>query len=557
MSKPLPKAAELSDRELCEPLERYAERVRLILVRRRCQEGPQHLLAEITAFSPDQQDEFRFNMFEPSRPWFWQRELVDEIMGNGATLILKARQLGATWVVAAVALWYMLYRPGSYCLLFSYTEAEAKEIIARVWTMYQSLPELLRRHVQVVTPERTEEPSEWIRVRHANGHLARIRALPATKKHGRGANATMIAMDECAHQDYAKQIYTSSNPAIARGGKLVIVSTANGVGNVEKEEGNWFYILWATRKQRQLHFRFLPWNLHPERDRDWYERVAMRLPEQQRNQEYPLNENDAFILSGSLFFDRPALAYYAGKIARPEVRCQFVPSSMMSAQLLASEEGMIQVFERPRAEGHYLIGSDTATGTGDDFSSAHLLDRDTGQICATVWGKVDAPRWAEQLHYLGRWYNDATIGVELGGGYGDAVVISLRDGGVGRPPYRNLYRHKLETKRGAERNERYGFPITAGSRKQILDNLQFMLMQRQFQWIDGDTLGECGSFAYATTNPSPRAQEGMNDDRVLSLALTCELYRQTGARPGRVLAIERKRKTQRVYEPPGVKVGAT
>jgi hypothetical protein len=136
-------------------------------------------------------------------------------------------------------------------------------------------------------------------------------------------------------------------------------------------------------------------------------------------------------------------------------------------------------------------------------------------------------------------------------------VISLRDGGIGRPPYRNLYRHRLETKRGSTRSERYGFPITAGSRKSILDNLQFMLIQRQFQWIDNETLSELGAFVYADTNPSPRAQDGMNDDRVLSLALACELYRQKGGRPGRWLVVERKRKLQRQYEPPGVKAGAT
>jgi hypothetical protein len=538
-------------------LEDLRERVRLTIVRKRCQEGPQHLISEITAFSPDQQDEFSFNMFEPSKPWFWQRNLVDEIMSNGALLVLKARQLGATWVAAAVALWYLLYRPGSYCILFSYTEAEAKEIIARVWTMYMSLPEMLRAHVQVVTPERSEEPSEWIRVRHANGLLSRIRALPATKKHGRGANASLIVMDECAYQDYAKQIYTSANPAVARGGKLVIISTANGVGNVEREEGNWFYILYATRAQRKLAFRFLPWNLHPERDHDWYEQVAMRLPEQQRNQEYPLNEADAFILSGALFFDRQALAYYASKVSAPQVRCQFFPTSMMTAQLLATDEGMIKVYEHPRPGASYVIGSDTSTGSGDDYSSAHVLDRDTGQIAATLWGLVDAPRWAEQLHYLGRWYHDAEIGVELGGGYGDAVIIALRDGGVGRPPYKRLYRHKAGTKRDAQKMERYGFPISAGSRKQILDGLQSAFMQRHWQWIDSDTLSECGSFAYAPTNPSPRAQEGLNDDRVLSLALAFELYRQKGGRPGRVLQIERKRKRSRPYEPPGVKAGAS
>lgn len=540
-----------------EALPALTEKVRLGLVRKRCERSPEHLLAEITAFSPDQQDEFRFNMFDPEADWFWQRELVDEIMTHGATLILKARQLGATWVVAAVSLWYLLYRPGSYCILFSYTEAEAKEIIARVWTMFMSLPEPLRAHVQVVTPERSEEPSEWLRVRHSNLLLSRIRALPATKKHGRGANASLIVMDEAAYQDYAKQIYSSANPAIAHGGKLVIVSTANGVGNPEREEGNWFYVLYATRQQRRLHFRFLPWNLHPGRGRDWYERVAMRLPEQQRNQEYPLNETDAFILSGALFFDRPALAYYASKVADPLSRCQFFPSSMMTAQLISTDEGMIRVFELPREGAKYVLGSDTSTGSGDDYSSAHVLDRETGQLVATCWGRVEAPRWAEQLHYLGRWFNDAQIGVELGGGYGDAVVISLRDGGVGRPPYRQLYRHRPETKRGAPRTERYGFPISAGSRKQILDNLSFTLVQRGFQWIDQDTLDELGHFAYATTNPSPRAQEGMNDDRVMSLALTCELFRQLGGRPGRALSIERKRRQRRDYEPPGVKAGVT
>ena len=531
------------------------EKIRQEIVRRRCPEGPEWLLAEITAFSPDQQDEFRFNMFDPDAPWFWQRELVDEIMSHGATMILKARQLGATWVVAAISLWYLLFRPGSYCILFSYTEAEAKEIIARVWTMYLSLPEVLRSHVQVVTPERSEEPSEWIRVRHPGGLLSRIRALPATKKHGRGANASLIVMDEAAYQDYCREIYTSANPAIARGGKLVLVSTANGVGNVQNEEGNWFYILYATQRQRRLHFKFLPWNLHPERDDDWYQRVAMRLPEQQRNQEYPLNEKDAFILSGALFFDRPALAYYAAKVVDPLFRCQFFTSSPMTAQLMRTDEGMIWVYELPRENAKYVLGVDTSTGSGADFSSGHVMDQETGQIVAHVWGLVAMPLLAEQLHYLGRWYNDALIGIELGGGYGDALVISLRDGGVGRPPYKNIYRHRAETKRGSLRSERYGFPITAGSRKQILDNLSFALITRQFQWMDNDTLGEMGSFAYANTNPSPRAQEGMNDDRVLSLALTEELYRQRGGRPGRVLQTERRRALRREYEPPGVKAG--
>jgi hypothetical protein len=36
----------------------------------------------------------------------------------------------------------------------------------------------------------------------------------------------------------------------------------------------------------------------------------MKLDEVERNQSYPRNENDAFMLSGALFFDRDALAWY-------------------------------------------------------------------------------------------------------------------------------------------------------------------------------------------------------------------------------------------------------
>jgi hypothetical protein len=73
----------LPSSEVGRALEDLTEKVRLELVRRRCERGPHFLLAEITAFSPDQQDEFRFNMFDPGEGWFWQRELVDRSWRTG------------------------------------------------------------------------------------------------------------------------------------------------------------------------------------------------------------------------------------------------------------------------------------------------------------------------------------------------------------------------------------------------------------------------------------------------------------------------------------------
>jgi hypothetical protein len=61
-------------------------------------------------------------------------------------------------------------------------EEEAKKLVTRAWLMFNSLPLSLRDHVEVLTPKRAEEPSEWIKVRHketrassARSRLSRLR----------------------------------------------------------------------------------------------------------------------------------------------------------------------------------------------------------------------------------------------------------------------------------------------------------------------------------------------------------------------------------------------
>ena len=74
-----------------------------------------------------------------------------------------------------------------------------------------------------------------------------------------------------------------------------------------------------------------------------------------------------------------------------------------------------------------------------------MIDLSDMNICAELHGKIDPDLAAEQPHFLGRWYNTARLAVELGGGYGDAIIIPLRDGKKGRKPYPKLYRHRSRT----------------------------------------------------------------------------------------------------------------
>ena len=335
-------------------LARLAEEIRLQLVREAAASDPKALINEIRFYDPSQADAdkvanawIEFRMFPPqdwkapieplsggewefskdgTDDWYWQSLLVEwwHDPEKKKYLILKARQLGVTLLACAYVLWLLIYRPGSNSVAYSYEEGEAKKLVQATWAMYQALPDALKPNVKVLTPTRSEEPAEWIKVQHGDGRISGFQALPATKKHGHGTRVTFAIMDEVARQDHAREIYTAINPATTRGkAKLVMISTAAGVSNLETGVGNYFHWLYHTRREKKLEYRFLPWNLEPTRDEQWYADEAMKLDDVERNQQYPLTEADAFMLSGALYFDVEALTWYRHETQRPLLTGQF------------------------------------------------------------------------------------------------------------------------------------------------------------------------------------------------------------------------------------------
>ncbi len=548
------------------------EELRLAEVREAAKLDSKALIAEINAFDPTTLERFAFTMFPDDNDpfwygdtprgdmgWLWQSEIVDwwNDPNNYKFLILKARQLGITWLAMAQCVWYILYRPGARCVAYSYTEDEAKKLVARAWLMFNSLPEELRNGVEVLSPQRAEEPSEWIKVKHTlpdgSTIISSIQALPATKKAGHGETITFAVMDEVARQDYARQIYTAINPAVSRGtAKLVMISTANGVGNAETGEGNYFHILYTTRKEKGIDFRFLPWNLEPTRDQPWYAREAMALDEVERNQQYPLNENDAFMLSGALYFDSRALQFYRQHSLPPLYSFNFAQDGPRKARQVLLKDGLIDVWEEPRDGAKYAIAADVSTGRATDYTSCDVIDLETGAIVASLYGKVEAPGASIQLHFLGKWYNTAKIAVERQGGYGETLITLLRDGSRGLPPYPNMYRHTDFTSGKKPIAPQYGIPMGPKMRPAIVVGLKQWLSGQQFPWLGTSHVHELGTFVYHTTGTSPAAQDGCNDDRVMSLGIAVEMFRQFGSHPA-------PKKTRGIraggYQPPPMKAG--
>lgn len=472
--------------------------------------------------------------------WEWQGDVIDGWLRDDVSLILKARQLGITWCAAGVALWIMLYIPGMNVFVQSKTEADAADLVDHIWEMFLSLEDKshLRNGVQLETPAKiTTRPHTTIELVHRNGKKSKLVGMASTSGAGHGRTGGFAILDEFSRHAYARQAFKALIPAQGgskrQTGKMVIISTANGI-SIDEESGNYFHYLWANSRERGIKSHFLPWDANPDRDEEWYQRVAMKLPPGDRAEQYPRTPEEAFLLTGSPFFDVESLVYYHKEALAVELmRGMFVPrhEDLSTARFERFDTGAVAVYHKPKPEGKYAMGVDVATGVGKDASCAYVIDLETMQLVAEIHSReLGAQEMAEQIHFLGKWYNWALVAVELGGGYGDTIIHPLRDGSRGRPPYRRLYRHRDTTNLKRPIADRLGFPITQRTRPQIIAQAEEAIRQRAIPEVPTELLGECRTFVHRQTRPSPAAAEGSHDDRVMAFALTLELYRKFGAK---------------------------
>ena len=214
----------------------------------------------------------------PFALWPAQQAVLATLIAQPQTVILKARQLGLSWLVIAYATWLCLHHAYQNVLVFSKDQTSANEMIRRAKGIYNRLKEkpaqLARDNVTLL---------EW-----SNG--SRIQSFAATEDAGSSFTASLTILDEFAKMHYADELYTSVKPTINDGGRIIIVSTAKGLGNA-------FHKLWGAAQKGENSFTpiFLPWTARPTRTPDWYARTAAdAVSDAHHKQEYPATSDEAF-----------------------------------------------------------------------------------------------------------------------------------------------------------------------------------------------------------------------------------------------------------------------
>ncbi len=320
--------------------------------------------------------------------WPAQADTLQTMVASRKLVLLKALQLGISWLSLGYALWRMLFRAPATILLSSLREEESKELLWRLRGMYDRLPDHLRAEAVTHSNE-----TRWIL---SNGS----HTLAFSTRSGRSCTGTLALVDETDFVPELSQFPNAVKPTIDAGGQLFLVSTSDKKRPISTFKNLFRAAVAGTGDYRHI---FLPWWSRPGRDEAWRvavqaEMFAQRGTKDDFYAEYP---------------STPEKALAAEQLDRR------LPYDWLQDCLDTEREPLrdvgppvpgLTVWAAPILGRRYVIGADPAEGNpNSDESAACVLDAVTWAQVAEMVGKIEPSTFAGYLDQVGRFYNGADV----------------------------------------------------------------------------------------------------------------------------------------------------
>jgi hypothetical protein len=420
----------------------------------------------------------------PFRLWPAQIDTLDALHAHRLVVILKARQLGLTWLVLGHALWLVLFHPAATVLLFSRRDDEAVDLLkTRLRGMYDRLPDWLK-----VRSFAVDNDHEW---QFSNG--SRLLAFPTTA--GDSYTATLAIVDEADLVPDLGKLMGAVKPTIDGGGRMVLLSRAD-----KSKPQSVFKKIYASAKQQRTEWMpiFLPWYARPDRNIAWYEAQKADILHRTGSlddlyEQYPATDGEAL---SARALDKRIAPQWLQQCYQERVGLDELPAGAPAIPGL-------EVYVVPQPGRSYVIGADPAEGnpTSDD-SALTAMDRDSGEEAAALAGKFQPAVLAAHADALGRWYNGARILVERNN-HGHAVLLWLKD------------HSRLWCLTGYDGRE--GWLSNSKGKALLYDAAADAFREQQTTLHSFATFAQLASVEGSTL----RAPEGEQDDRADSYALAC------------------------------------
>lgn len=469
-------------------------------------------------------------------------------------IVLKSRQLGFSTMMQAYLLWRTILNPYSGCLTVAHDDKSSGELFGKIEFAYENLPPWLYSELEAAknTAVRGKKLSFG---KPLNSSF--FVDTSGNKNIGRSMTFQRAHLSEVAFWENIEMKMYGLLQALGKrpGTECVLESTANGMGTYHHRlwvracsgESMWvpFFVGWSedadcampapanfklTPEERDLKNKFKLSN-----DQLYWRRITIEDEcggdEELFRQEYPIEPDEAFIVSGNPYFG-PKVIERTMKLTREPVKWGKIellngkPTMIGSHQPDAEVSGGFVDDGTPRERapwwvwkdpipGHpYAIGADIAGGTGKDFSTAHILDLETEEYVATFQGKLDPDEFAYQLRWMGLTYNVALIAPEKNN-EGRHTLLKLQKDLF----YPRIFFHQHVDDWSGGLKHTWGWVTTTKTRPTMLSQLAASLREQTPKLYCERTVKELASFVRVDTVKLAEAAEGANDDMVISAGI--------------------------------------
>ena len=448
----------------------------------KCASDPIHFMKKYCNIQHPQRGRILFQLFP------FQEKVLKLFQDNPYSMVLKARQLGISTLVAGFSLWLMIFHKDKNILCIATKQETAKNMVTKVKFIYENLPSWLK----IEAAENNK-----LNLRLSNG--SQIKATSAASDAGRSEAVSLLIIDEAAFIENIGEIWASAQQTLATGGGCIALSTPYGTGN-------WFHQTWVRAENKGNDFLpiRLPWMVHPERDQAWRDRQDELLGDPR----LAAQECDCdFSTSGDIVFYPEYIEFYEKTYIKDPLERRGVDRNLW-------------VWEPCDYSRTYMVVADVARGDGKDFSAFHIIDVENNVQVAEYRGQLGTKEYGHLLVGIATEYNNALLVVE-NASIGWSTIQTIIDRG-----YTNFY---YSPKSGEVRADSYfeeymdtsrmtpGFTMSSRTRPMVVSKFRESISDKGVTIQSKRLIDEMKTFIWR--NGRPEAQQGYNDDLIMSFAI--------------------------------------
>ena len=420
----------------------------------------------------------------------FQEKTLTALVNHDFNIILKSRQMGISTLTAAYSLWLMVFHKDKNVLCISINQETSKEIVTRVRFANDNLPSWLKVK---------EQEDNRLSLRLTNG--SQIKAVSSAGTSGRSSALSLLIIDEAAFIDNIAEIWLSAQYTLSTGGRAIMLSTPNGVGN-------FFHQTWikAEAKENEFNTIRLPWHLHPERDQSWRDKQTELSGVKGAAQECDCD----FATTGNGIVDAATIDFYKQSKVKDPIEMRGIDHGYW-------------IWEYPDYSRNYIVSADVARGDGGDYSAFQVIDVESMTQVAEYKGQIGTKDYGNMLVTVATDYNNALLIVE-NANIGWAVLQQIIDRQYQNTFYSSADLQYVDVERQLtnkiNRDEKKmipGFTNSQKTRPLLISKLESYFRERSVEVRSLRFMDELAVFIWDGNKVA--AMKGYNDDLVMAMSI--------------------------------------